>query len=598
MTLDLGGYRALQTGFVTMSMMAELRRRNIIKIAVAYLIVAWLLMQVAALAVPALFLPDWVTTFVVFILMLGFPVALLLAWAYEVTPDGIRKTTDVPLDKSVRSQTGQRINFIVIALLVLGIVFLLFERTGLSPTPEETDAAADDRISIAVLPFVNMSGDPEQEHFVDGLTEELLNSLAAIDELRVTSRTSSFSFKGQNLSLQEIAERLGVDHVLEGSVRRSGDRVRVTAQLIASDVDEHLWSEVYDRALTVDNIIDIQENVAMTVVAELEAQLRPEETDDFRVDRPANLEALDAYYDGRYIMRRFWNGELDVNDRAPFDQTVAAFERSIAADPNWAPAHHGLGSAHHLWRHFGGGQEDQFAIARQHIAEALLLDSDYAPAYSSLAYMAAMEGDSDAAFEAYERTASLGMESNTGLAILNFSLARYEESVAFHKKAVSADPVSMIGKGQLMFALLCAGMNRELADFAEDFLQVVPDDKFAKWSLAYAHARNGNAGKALTIANELATEDSSDLRVAMVLAIIGETDRARLAISGTTDLDWTARVPAAIVIGDTDLALDILEQVEAEAPANLQNLRCSSEIRSLAGNPRFDALMERLDLPE
>ena len=228
-----------------MSLIAELKRRHVIRVALGYAALAWVLVEVSATTFPMLNLPDWAPTLVLLLLMLGFPVALVFAWIYQVTPDGVQKDTGADVSE---------------------------ESTGLSASASRgvVEAAPSDR-SIAVLPFVNMSDDPDNEYFSDGLSEELLNLLAKIPELRVPARTSSFQFKGQNLDIGKVAEQLNVEHVLEGSVRKSGVRVRVTAQLIEADTGYHLWSDTYDRDL--DDIYAIQDEISAAIVAALSETL-------------------------------------------------------------------------------------------------------------------------------------------------------------------------------------------------------------------------------------------------------------------------------------------------------------------------------------
>jgi TolB-like protein len=560
-------------------------------------------MQVAGLAAPALRLPEWVTTFVVFILLLGFPVALLLAWAYEVTPDGIKKTRDVPLASGVSRLSGRKLDFLVIGLLGIAVVFLLADRVGddrFEPGLETQTSGNQPSavISIAVLPFVNMSSDPEQEYFADGLTEEILNSLAAIDSLRVISRTSSFSFKNQNRPIDEIAAELGVGHILEGSVRRTGGRLRVTAQLIETSSDSHLWSETYDRELTVGNVLDIQENVAMTVANALHARLQPEVYGLLAVAGPKNLKALEHYYDGMDIVRKIQIDSLDFDDRSIFDSAVAAFGASIAEDPEWAPSQAGMGLVHHFWRHLN--QEEQLRISRQYLMEALRLDENYGRAYDSLGYINTIEGDYDAAFESYDRARETGVDSPWGRAILLYRLARYNESTEAYRRAASKNPLSFPIKRQLIETLYCAERFRELIVAAEEMLRLRPDATSVKAFLAYAIVRTGNIEEGLRLANEVSAASGNDLRVMTVLAIAGQDERVRAAISSVAEAGdwWWESVPAAIVLDETDLALDILEKAESATPDEMWNVRCVPEIKSLAGNPRFDALMKRLDLAE
>ena len=270
----------------------ELKRRNVVRVAIAYLIFGWLVIQIGEALLPGFGAPDWVFKTMVLFLATGFPFALLFAWAFELTPDGIKKTRDVNLSASVTSSTGRTLDFAIIGALVIALGYFVWDRQQLidaaEPVPESDTAAAavaspsdvrpveadTKRRSIAVLPFVNMSSDEEQEWFVDGLTEELLNSLARTPDLLVAARTSSFNYKDSDEDIPEIAKALGVEHILEGSVRRSGDRLRVTAQLIRAADGFHLWSENYDR--TMDDVIQIQEEVAIQIANALETAMDPE----------------------------------------------------------------------------------------------------------------------------------------------------------------------------------------------------------------------------------------------------------------------------------------------------------------------------------
>ena len=236
-----------------MSLFAELSRRNVIRVGIAYAIIGWVLAQIAEFAFENFGAPDWVLKSIVVILLLGLPLALFFAWAFEMTPDGIKREVEVDRSQSIVSQTGRKLDRTIIAVLVVALGWFSFDKFSgdaeLAPPTEPVEQLAVDQTqekSVAVLPFVAMSSGPDDEYFADGLTEEILNSLAQLPELLVTARTSAFSFKGQDLPVQEIAAVLGVNHIVEGSVRRSGERLRVTAQLIRADDGFHLWSENYD----------------------------------------------------------------------------------------------------------------------------------------------------------------------------------------------------------------------------------------------------------------------------------------------------------------------------------------------------------------
>ena len=261
-----------------MSFFAELKRRNVFKVAAAYIIVGWLIMQAGDTLAPALHLPEWVNSVLVFFLLLGFPLAMFFAWAFEMTPEGIKKEKNIERDQSITRVTGQKLNYTIIGLLVLTVGYFVYDKfVSSTPNAVETTAVSSPASesqtnpyqTIAVLPFVNMSEDPGNEYFSDGLTEELLNILAKIKELRVAGRTSSFAFKGKGEDLRIIGEKLNVSSILEGSVRKDDkrNRVRITAQLINVDDGYHLWSETYDREL--DDIFAIQDEIAREVARAL-----------------------------------------------------------------------------------------------------------------------------------------------------------------------------------------------------------------------------------------------------------------------------------------------------------------------------------------
>ena len=245
---------------LAMSLFSDLRRRNVIRVAAAYAVVAWLLVQVADVVFPIFGAPDWVLRTFIIMLLLGLPVALLVAWVFELTPEGVKREKDIDRSASVTRSTGRRLDRVIIVALVIALGYFVWERQARVELPEpaaqpvaETDTAAipdtPGKRSIAVLPFVNMSADPENEYFADGLSEELLNQLAQVPDLQVAGRTSSFSFKGKNEDLRLIGDTLDVANVLEGSVRRQNNKVRVTAQLIRVDDGFHLWSNAYDRTM-------------------------------------------------------------------------------------------------------------------------------------------------------------------------------------------------------------------------------------------------------------------------------------------------------------------------------------------------------------
>jgi len=265
-----------------MSFFSELKRRNVFKVAIAYSVASWLSLQMVDLVLENINAPDWIMQVFMLGLAIGLPLAIIIAWAFEVTPDGVKLEKNVDRSKSINRHTGQQLNRGIIMILSMAIVLLLTDRFRDEifgePEPgdvktESTDITLDDPVtvepekSIAVLPFVNMSSDPEQEYFADGISEEILNALAKVTELKVAGRTSSFAFKGKNEDLLEIGKVLRVNHILEGSVRKSGNRVRITAQLIKVEDGSHMWSETYDRELN--DIFVIQDEISAAILSQL-----------------------------------------------------------------------------------------------------------------------------------------------------------------------------------------------------------------------------------------------------------------------------------------------------------------------------------------
>jgi len=332
-----------------MSFFDELKRRNVFKVAVAYIIVGWLVMQAGEVMGSALRLPEWVDSALAFFLILGFPLAMVFAWAFEMTPEGLKKENDIDHSQPLTDASGRTLNYTIIALLAVALVYFVWEsrfQTGPEPFPQEptaqtvnpgdeqraptpfTEDDSPDSNSIAVLPFINMSSDPEQEYFSDGITEEVLNLLVKIPELKVTSRTSVFSFKGQNIDIPTVAEKLGVAHILEGSVRKAGNRVRITAQLIEARNDVHLWSETYERQL--DDIFAIQDEIAREVVKALQIQLLGEAP----IATSTNTEAYNLYLRGKHF--------ATLGTTEGLESSVKAYQESIALDANFAPAWAGL----------------------------------------------------------------------------------------------------------------------------------------------------------------------------------------------------------------------------------------------------------------
>ena len=355
-----------------MSLIKELQRRKVFKVGAAYLVVAWLAVQAASIAFPTFEAPLWALRVFILIALLGFPIAVVMAWVFDITPDGVK------LDATASGSKRLFAAAILLIALALGWYFYGQPAFRKSDVVQRANAGASDAVaaipakSIAVLPFLNLSADPNQEFFSEGIAEELLNRLAQFPDLKVAARTSAFQFKGRNLDIADIGRKLNVSHVLEGSVRKEGNRLRITAQLIDSRSGFHLWSETYERDAA--DVFQVQDEISTAIANALEAKIggRLIETHAARQAKP---EAYDDYLQGRALVAK------RVGDNCRL--AVEAFDRAIAKDPSYSPAHSGRAFALSIGSYWGGWlpRQQAFAEARTSIDEALRLDSENAEAY-------------------------------------------------------------------------------------------------------------------------------------------------------------------------------------------------------------------------
>jgi len=351
-----------------MSFFDELRRRNVFRVGIAYVVVAWLTMQVTDVVINNIEAPAWVFQVMMLVLAVGFPIVIIFAWAFEMTPEGIKKEKDVDRTQSVTHKTGRKLDRMIIGIMAVVIAFLVLDRfvlqdergaqkevvdTELVVVEDEPESAADTGPSVAVLPFVNMSDDASNEYFSDGLTETLLHMLAQLPNLHVAARTSSFAFKGQNSSIQEMATALGVAHILEGSVQKAGDRVRITAQLIRADDGFHVWSQNYDR--TLEDIFAIQDEIAKDVADALDASLLGGSTEGLHSVETTNLTAYESYLKGLE--------QQAIYSYASLATAESHFKQALAGDPEFTDARMAL-ARNYLLKNYTGLISDDEARAQ------------------------------------------------------------------------------------------------------------------------------------------------------------------------------------------------------------------------------------------
>lgn len=505
-----------------LGMLEELRRRNVIRVGVAYLALAWFVIEVTDVAVPALNLPESLNSIVFYIGLVGLPFALLFAWAFELTPEGIKPEREVDRDTSVTASTGRKIDFIIIGLLLATILFLVLDNYILDQPgeiqPTTAVAAGSGYGSIGVLPFDNMSNDPEQEYFSDGIAEELLNALAKLKNLRVAARTSSFAFKGQNHSITEIGNKLNVDTMLEGSVRKSGTRLRITAQLIDVENGYHLWSETYDRELT--DVFAIQDELTAAIVSALRVHLDVGE-EAGSATATTNWEAYDAYLKGLHAIRQ--RTEDSVAD------AIAYFEKATDLEPDFAMALARQAQAVLLSVTYADAPRNEaWRTATALIDRALAKDPALAEAHTARGYLSLEDNDCEQALLSFDKA----LASNPGqVEALHWrglclkSLGRLREALAAAQYAHRLDP-------------LHASVFTSLADFETEYGMEVDlntdaaqenyPDRYVDYQFDAAFQQSGYA-QIIALTRAYPDHFASPVHEAFAEFVLGENIDARLA---------------------------------------------------------------------
>jgi TolB-like protein len=474
-----------------MSLFKELKRRNVFRVGIAYVIVAWLLIQVADVMIDNIGAPEWLFQAILLVLGIGFPVVLIFAWAFEMTPEGIKKEKDIDRSQSISNTTGRKLDRAIMVVMALGLGYFALDKFVLetnrdaasiqavevqqAATPEVREAevasepeprATDQRKSIVVLPFVNMSADPDQEYFSDGLSEELLNVLAKIDDLRVISRTSAFAFKGKDISIPEIAQKLDVSYVLEGSVRSAGSQVRITAQLIEVANDSHLWSEAYNR--DIENVFEVQVEISEAIAQALQVELGGISDSGRPTD---NLEAYQLFLRGRHHYQA--RGEDNMR------LAVTALEQAIQLDPEYADAWANLAAAYGVMAYYVvEGYAEFYRKADEAARRAIVLDHRNGFGHAVLGLLHHGEMQFEQAMEELDLAIELSpSESNAYLwaGITLSSLGYANRAIDYLKRAESFDPVFPNLQNWLYTLHVIAGEFQQARVYAERLRQLDPE---------------------------------------------------------------------------------------------------------------------------
>src|SRR5436189_3758932 len=560
---------------------AELKRRNVYKVAVAYAIAGWALSQGIAQVFPVFDVPNWAIRMIVLLIVLGFPVAVVFAWFFEITPDGVKRTEVADAMPKVTTQKKRAWIYVVVigAAISIALFFL-----GRYTAGSKIAAAVPNDIpskSIAVLPFDNLSRDPDNAYFAEGVQDEILTRLAKVADLKVISRTSTQRFKSAPADLREIAKQLGVTHILEGTVQKAGDSVRVNVQLINALTDVHLWADTYDRKLP--DIFAIESEIAKNVTENLKARLN-DRAEEVLAARPTeNPEAHELYLKGRY----FWNRRSTASLRKAGDY----FQKAIDLDPKYALAYAGLADVHSLVPVYAGtAPQDDVPKALAAARKAVELDDRLAESHTSLGNALVSSVQLKAAEAEFRRALELNPNYATAhqwLAECLFGQGRFSESLAENERAHELDPLSLIINASYASSLAGAGRYEEAVQQARKTLDLDPELVPGHEILGQIYEDEGKLNEAIieySKANELGPTPSNFAMLAHAYAKTGRMGETRKILDKLTDLSaqqYVGAYPLAVIhlaLGEKGEALRLLEQSFVERDILLQGLYGSIKI--------------------
>jgi TolB-like protein len=577
----------------------ELKRRNVYKVAVAYAVVGWLVMQVASTVVPALHLPDTITTAVVVVTLLGFPIALVLAWAFELTPEGIKRTEDAAAQGGSKNRIWVYVA-VIAALLSAGLFFVgrytarntTAGHNG-SPARSSTVTAVPEK-SIAVLPLLNESGDPKDEYFSDGLSEELIAALAQIRELKVIGRSSSFRFKERKEEPKTIAEKLGVATLLEGTVRKQGDQVRIVAELINAADGIELWTRTFDRELK--DIFAVQQEIATAVASSLKVTLLGADERSSVSAAPKNTEAHNAYLQGRYYSQR-----RNVED---YRKAVTQYNEAIRLDPDYALAY---AERSEVWTLIGdatGEGRTLWPKGRADAEKAVAIAPALAEAHAALGWVRFFtewkfaEGLSE--LRRAKELAPANPTANDLLARVIVYLGRFDEAERQGRQAVELDPLSFAAQNNLARILWYEGKVDQADAVARKAAELQPGAASSRrWQVLTA-IRRGDSETALREAQSEPDPSYRRFEIAVAQQARGDRKAADAAltdlIANNQGLDYqVAQVYA--VRGETEKAFEWLQIAFDHHDTGMLALLVEPLLRSLSDDPRYKALVTKMNFP-
>ncbi len=603
-----------------MSLISELRRRNVFRVGIAYVIGSWLLIQVADIVLESIGAPAWVMQVILLFLILGFAATVFFSWAFEVTPDGLRRESDVDRSQSITGVTGRKLDRSITVMLIVALGYFVWESrisdrapgaeqatveaTGQPQAETAPGVEADGRKSIAVLPFENRSALVEDEFFTEGIHDDLLTTISKISSMRVISRTSVMKYKDTVPNIREIAKELGVDHILEGGVQRAGNMVRINVQLIGTATDEHLWAEIYDRELTAENIFLIQSEISQAIAEALQATLSPEEQEKINVVQTRNLEAYESYLLGR----KLWTARTAESNA----ESVKHFQRAIDLDPGYALAYVGLSDAYLFKVEYEGiAPGEVYPLAERALQTALQLDDQLGEAYASRGLLKRQARDYAGANIDFLRAIELNpnhLPTYNWYAGLLGSEGRSEDALAMFRKGLALDPLSAVIRSNIGFRLAALGRFDEARKTFERGIEMHPGQNQAYGGMATYHGGvRGRIDDALLWDSKALAVDPTDAFTMAVMAFwyndLGDFDTAErwldrsIIAQPDNGMQKVARLSLEIhrddMVEATVLANDVYERMQK---TDIFGGRSLSLLRDIdITNGRFDDALERYE---
>jgi len=580
---------------------AELKRRNVYKVAVAYIVAGWALSQGIAQVLPVFDIPNLVIRLIVLLIIVGLPVALILAWMFEMTPEGIKRTaTADAMPAAARSKKHTWIYVVVIAgLFSIGLFFLGRYSAGNkeSGRPPATAGSLPQK-SIAVLPFDNLSRDPDNAYFAEGVQDEILTRLAKVADLKVISRTSTQHFKSAPENLPQIAKQLGVTNILEGSVQKAADQVRVNVQLINAITDAHVWADTYDRKLT--DIFAVESEIAKNIAETLQARLSGSEKTSIAKTPTVNPEAYELYLKGRF----FWNKRTGTDLRKAIDY----FNQAIAKDPNYALAYVGLADSYLLLSSYAAvSPAESLPPARSALKKALELDDSLAEAHASFGLLTTLELDLHRALDELKRAVELKPNYATAhhwLALAHLTLAQFDSAISEAKRAIELDPLSLVINADTSWIYFSARRYDEAEAQVRKTLEIGPQFFLAHYYLGEVLQFKAHLSEAIAEfqkAFELNNDPYSLAMLGQAYGRNGQRDEAQKILARLNEeakSHYVAPYALALVqigLGDKDRAIEELEHAYQEHETNyLFAIKVDPMLDDLRRDPRFEALVQKV----